>query len=63
MIQTVGTIDVTGAGWYSIDVTNFINDEMGDKIVSFKFSDDATMERIVKVDSKENTNPAYLVFQ
>ncbi len=60
---TIGTIDVTGAGWYSMDVTSFINNEMEDKVASFRFSDDATTDRLVKVDSKENANPAYLVLE
>ncbi|UOQ47654.1 DNRLRE domain-containing protein [Gracilibacillus caseinilyticus] len=59
----IGSIDVSNAGWYSMDVTNFINSQMEDKVASFRLSDQAAKDSLIMIDSKENKNPAYLVIQ
>ncbi|UOQ85803.1 CBM96 family carbohydrate-binding protein [Gracilibacillus salinarum] len=59
----IGAIEVDKAGWYSIDVTNFITNQTEDKVASFKLSDQAATDRLFMIDSKENKNPAYLVIQ
>lgn len=33
----ITSIDVTGIGWYEIDVTSYVNSSMDDKVVSFMF--------------------------
>lgn len=60
---TIGTIDVTGAGWYSLDATSYIQSEMTDKTATFRFSDNSITDRLVKMNSKENSNAPYLILQ
>ncbi|UOQ44166.1 DNRLRE domain-containing protein [Halobacillus salinarum] len=56
----IGTMDITSKGWYTIDITDYVNKEMDDKIITLQLSDTNGTDRSVKVHSKENDNPAYV---
>lgn len=50
----LGLLPVTGPGWYDFDITDFVNSHMGDKKVSFKFSDPLKQSNPVNFNSSEN---------
>ncbi|WP_284646442.1 CBM96 family carbohydrate-binding protein [Paenibacillus silviterrae] len=58
--SVLGTVSLTNAGWYSIDITSYVNSQMADKVLTLRLSDDTSKDRLVKINSKENTNGAYL---
>ncbi|MFC0524880.1 DNRLRE domain-containing protein [Pontibacillus salicampi] len=59
----IGNIHVTSKGWYSIDVTPFVREQLQDKIVTIKLSDTTGTDRSVKVHSKENQSSSFLEIQ
>ncbi|GGD83713.1 CBM96 family carbohydrate-binding protein [Paenibacillus nasutitermitis] len=59
--SVLGSVSVASAGWYSIDVTDYINNGMTDRTVTFRISDDATLDRLVSIEAKNGAaNGAYL---
>lgn len=53
---TIGTLNITAAGWYNIDVTNYLNSQMsGDKKVTFKLQVENNNGATLSFNSKENT--------
>ncbi|WP_159887127.1 CBM96 family carbohydrate-binding protein [Paenibacillus puerhi] len=60
---TLGTVQVSGAGWYSLDVTAYVNSQMADKTLTFRLSDEATKDRLVRLWSREyGINEPYVSF-
>ncbi|WJH35531.1 cadherin-like beta sandwich domain-containing protein [Paenibacillus sp. CC-CFT747] len=53
--QPLGTLHVTKAGWYSMDVTNFIKNQLAlDKKATIRLMDPNTRNLFVSVSSREN---------
>ena len=60
----IGTINVQNTGWYSIDVTDFVNSQMSDKTVTFRLVDESQMDMKLIFSSREATsNKPYLRLQ
>lgn len=58
---TIGNINMAAAGWYSIDVTSYVQSQMTDKVVSFKLADTTQKITLIKTNSRENaSNKPYL---
>ncbi|EGK07656.1 fibronectin type III domain protein [Desmospora sp. 8437] len=58
----LGTVKVNKAGWYRIDVTDFINRRMADRRVTFRLSDESTQDRLIRINSKDHADDQpYLV--
>lgn len=52
---TIGTLNVTAAGWYNIDVTSYVNSQMsGDKKMTFKLQVENGNGATLSFNSKEN---------
>ncbi len=52
---TIGTLNVTAAGWYNIDVTSYVNSQMsGDKKMTFKLQVENGNGATISFNSKEN---------
>ncbi len=52
---TIGTLNVTAAGWYNIDVTSYVNSQMsGDKRMTFKLQVENVNGATLSFNSKEN---------
>ncbi len=52
---TIGTLNVTAAGWYNIDVTSYVNSQMsGDKRMTFKLQVENGNGATLSFNSKEN---------
>jgi hypothetical protein len=61
---TIGTLNVTAAGWYAIDVTSYVNSQMsGDKKVTFKMQVENNNGATLSFNSRENASnkPALVV--
>ncbi len=57
----LGAIPFSGPGWYEFDVTEFVNSQMADKIVTFKLHDSIAQGARVEINSSENVyNRPYL---
>lgn len=64
VISEVGRINVTSAGWYSIDISEQIRTSINSKMVSFRISDPGTKASFVKISSRESTeNKPYLTIE
>lgn len=50
----LGLLPVSGPGWQDFDITDFVNNHMGDKKVSFKLSDPLQQANPVSFNSSEN---------
>ena len=61
--QTLGTVTVADAGWHSMDVTGFVQNQMGsDKTATFRLMDLTVKNSMVRIHSKDHTeNRPYLV--
>jgi len=57
----LGTIQVSGPGWYSLDVTDAVNAHLGDGALTLRLSDETTSGRLVVLDSRESDNAPYLI--
>lgn len=54
---TIGTLNVTAAGWYNIDVTSYVNSQMsGDKKMTFKLQVENGNGATLSFNSKENAS-------
>ncbi|CAM3723221.1 DNRLRE domain-containing protein [Marinicrinis lubricantis] len=51
----LGTVDITSAGWYSLDVTNYVL-QQSDSVITLRFYDAQTKDRLVSIHSKESGN-------
>jgi hypothetical protein len=52
---TIGTLNITAAGWYNIDVTSYVNSQMsGDKKMTFKLQVENGNGATLSFNSKEN---------
>ncbi|KGX90446.1 CBM96 family carbohydrate-binding protein [Pontibacillus marinus] len=56
----LGQIDISGAAWYQLDVTEWVSQLENIDTLSFRLSDEALKDRLVPIHSKENDNPALL---
>jgi hypothetical protein len=58
----LGTVTVTAAGWYSIDVTNYVNSRISaDKTATFKLVEENTLNKYANINSREAaSNKPYL---
>ncbi|KGP92995.1 fibronectin [Pontibacillus chungwhensis BH030062] len=52
----VGEVGVSAKGWYQIDLTEWASSLENVHSLTFRLSDDALMDRLVPIQSKENTN-------
>jgi hypothetical protein len=58
----LGQVTVTGAGWYSLDVTNYVNTQMIDKTVTFKLANETTVNSFINIPGREaGSNTAYVL--
>lgn len=54
---SIGTLNVTAAGWYTIDVTSYVNSQMsGDKKVTIKLQVENNNGASLSFNSKENSS-------
>ncbi|MGN6715006.1 glycoside hydrolase family 9 protein [Anaerocolumna jejuensis] len=54
---TIGTLNVTAAGWYAIDVTSYVNSQMSeDKKVTFKMQVENNNGATLSFNSRENAS-------
>ncbi|SDE02532.1 Fibronectin type III domain-containing protein [Paenibacillus sp. UNCCL117] len=59
----IGTVPVSAAGWYSIDVTDYINAEVGDKTATFLLDVPVKTAAYIRIHSREQaTNQPYVAF-
>ncbi len=56
----LGQVDVSGGGWYKIDVTEWVSQLENIDTITFRLSDEAFKDRLVPIHSKENANPSLL---
>lgn len=49
----LSTVDVSVPGWYSVDVTNFVSDQLGDRVASFRLVDENATDTLLSIRSKE----------
>lgn len=56
----VGEIEVSAKGWYQLDLTEWVSTLENVHSLTLRFSDDALMDRLVPIQSKEGTNPPTL---
>lgn len=60
--QYIGVVNVSATGWHSIDVTDYVNNQMSDKTVTFKLEDVTHAGTYLKFNSKDSgVNIPYLV--
>jgi hypothetical protein len=60
----LGTVKISSAGWYSIDVTNEVNTSLQDKTLSLRFMLSDMKQILVKIASREDANnKPYLTIQ
>jgi hypothetical protein len=59
----LGTVTVTAAGWYSIDVSAYVNTRIsGDKTATFKLVEETTLNKYANINSREAaSNKPYLL--
>lgn len=56
----LGTVHVSEAGWYQLDVTSFVSAQT-DNMATFRLMDESTKGVVIRINSKENaSNPPYL---
>ncbi|MYL32907.1 DNRLRE domain-containing protein [Pontibacillus yanchengensis] len=56
----IGEVDIVSKGWYSIDITDYVNSELNDKTITILLSDKNATDRTISIQSKENTYSSYL---
>jgi hypothetical protein len=59
----LGTVTVTGAGWYSVDATAYVNSRLSaDKTATFKLTEETTLNKYANFNSREaSSNQPYLL--
>lgn len=56
----LAVLSIHGTGWYSLDVTEYVNDRLTDKFISFQLADKHALNKQVVISSKESGAPAYM---
>ncbi|KGP71869.1 DUF7594 domain-containing protein [Pontibacillus yanchengensis] len=56
----IGEVDIVSKGWYSIDITDYVNSEMDDRTITILLTDQDATDRTISIQSKENAYSAYL---
>ncbi|MEK5391614.1 DNRLRE domain-containing protein [Margalitia sp. FSL K6-0131] len=60
--ESLGMLPVQSAGWYSVDVSEFMRKQSSEKMITFRFMDPKTKSIIVKINSSKNKeNQPYLM--
>ena len=60
--EALGMVPIQSAGWYSVDVSEFVRKQSSDKVVTFRFMDPKTKSMIVSINSSKNKeNQPYLI--
>lgn len=51
---SLGTVQVSNAGWYTLDVSDYIEGQATDKIVSFKLIDESEAKEYIRISSSNS---------
>lgn len=54
---TIATVTVTAAGWYTVDVTDYIVAQSSDKVATFKLADIAQTGTYITLAASEDSDP------
>ncbi len=56
----IGQLNITHKGWYSINISDYVKEQLPDKTLTIRLEDQNGTDRSVFVHSKDNLYPAYI---